>query len=148
MVVEQQALYPRGTYEIQFNRAQGAAECRIVNLHTGALFRACSAWDMVGCMENDLSDSKFPQSAVQYRSWGIPPCRCSLDGPNQNGGKGGLPQGPPGPTFVVKVLFRQHATWQGTVQWIEGRQYRQFRSLNELLALMGEALAAPSAGPD
>ena len=44
------------------------------------------------------------------------------------------------PTFVIKVLFRQNATWQGSIQWLEGKQTRQFRSEFEMLKLMDEAM--------
>ena len=42
-------------------------------------------------------------------------------------------------TFVVKVLYRQNATWQGTVQWVEKNLERPFRSELELLQLMNSA---------
>ena len=42
--------------------------------------------------------------------------------------------------FVVHVQFRQNATWQGTVQWLDKNKIQQFRSALELLKLMDEAL--------
>lgn len=135
-----------------FGRSESGVECHIVNLHTGFRYRVRSVWDIVESMENDLSANKFPQGSIAYRSWGLDvlPGGSRLPDKTANtGGAGdGLPPASSGPTFIVKVLFRQHATWQGTVQWIEGRQYRQYRSLNELLLLMGEALAAPPAAPE
>ncbi len=44
-------------------------------------------------------------------------------------------------TFAVRVLFRQNASWQGTVAWLEGRRERNFRSALELVALMDSAMA-------
>lgn len=44
-------------------------------------------------------------------------------------------------TFKVKILFRQNASWQGTVTWIENKQEQSFRSALELIMLMDSALA-------
>lgn len=43
-------------------------------------------------------------------------------------------------TFIVKLLFRQHTSWQGTVRWCEGEQEISFRSGLELLFLMDSAV--------
>ncbi|MDD3242612.1 MAG: hypothetical protein PHD32_02675 [Eubacteriales bacterium] len=44
------------------------------------------------------------------------------------------------PTFVVKVQYRQNATWQGSIQWLEANLTRNFRSTLELIRLMDEAV--------
>lgn len=43
-------------------------------------------------------------------------------------------------TFALRILFRQNASWQGAVTWIEGNQEESFRSVLELLFLMDSAL--------
>ena len=43
-------------------------------------------------------------------------------------------------TFSVRILFRQNASWQGSVKWIEGGQEEYFRSVLELIILMDDAL--------
>jgi hypothetical protein len=43
-------------------------------------------------------------------------------------------------TFAVRVLFRQNASWQGTVTWVEGKREENFRSVLELLLLVKSAL--------
>ncbi|MBR5319181.1 MAG: hypothetical protein IKU46_06265 [Peptococcaceae bacterium] len=48
-------------------------------------------------------------------------------------------------TFKVKVLFRQSASWQGKLIWIEGKQEIAFRSALELVKLMDSALPQPPA---
>lgn len=45
------------------------------------------------------------------------------------------------PQFMVNVLRRQNATWQGTVQWLEGGKKQHFRSMLELVRLMEEVIA-------
>ncbi len=42
-------------------------------------------------------------------------------------------------TFVVKILFRQHTSWQGTVLWCEKEKEMSFRSVLELLLLIDSA---------
>ena len=46
------------------------------------------------------------------------------------------PQG----TFVVKILNKQHSTWQGSVHWVEENVTQKFRSALELLKLIDGAL--------
>ena len=43
-------------------------------------------------------------------------------------------------TFVLRLLFRQNASWQGSVTWCEGKMEESFRSVLELLLLMDSAL--------
>ena len=42
--------------------------------------------------------------------------------------------------FVVKILFRQHTSWQGTVLWCEKKKENNFRSALELLQLIDSAI--------
>lgn len=43
-------------------------------------------------------------------------------------------------TFLVHVQFRQNATWQGQVTWVDKKQTCQFRSALELMKLIDSAL--------
>ena len=43
-------------------------------------------------------------------------------------------------TFELKIIFRQHTSWQGTILWKEGKQEYSFRSVLELVFLMDSAL--------
>ena len=43
-------------------------------------------------------------------------------------------------TFRVSVLFRQNASWQGTLLWTERAVDAQFRSVLELIRLLDSAL--------
>jgi len=43
-------------------------------------------------------------------------------------------------TFILRILYRQHSSWQGTIRWCEGKQEMCFRSALELLILMDSAL--------
>jgi hypothetical protein len=49
-------------------------------------------------------------------------------------------------SFSLRVLFRQNASWQGSVLWFEGNQEQSFRSALELIFLMFSALQQDVAG--
>ena len=51
------------------------------------------------------------------------------------------PQGQEKPTFIIRVQYRQNASWQGSVQWVEKGMKRNFRSTLELIKLMDEAIS-------
>ena len=44
-------------------------------------------------------------------------------------------------TFSLRILFRQNASWQGSLTWMEGRQEQSFRSALELISLIDNALS-------
>lgn len=45
-------------------------------------------------------------------------------------------------TFWIRVLYRQHISWQGEVTWVERQKKEYFRSALELLRLVDSALHA------
>lgn len=49
--------------------------------------------------------------------------------------------GEPIATFRLSVLFRQNASWQGTLTWTDRSMDAQFRSALELIRLMDSALS-------
>ena len=44
-------------------------------------------------------------------------------------------------TFLIRVLFQENASWQGSILWLEGRRDSSFRSVLELSLLMHSALS-------
>ena len=46
-------------------------------------------------------------------------------------------------TFDIRVLFRQHTSWQGGAVWKEQAREQSFRSVLELVLLMDSALRNP-----
>lgn len=44
-------------------------------------------------------------------------------------------------TFIVNIISSQNSSWQGTVDWAEGRRRQAFRSEMELIRLMDSALS-------
>jgi len=55
-----------------------------------------------------------------------------------------------GTTFIVEVKYCQHATWQGTITWVENNKKENFRSALEMLKLMDTAIGKdfPSSGDE
>ncbi len=49
-------------------------------------------------------------------------------------------------TFEIKIIFRQHASWQGRITWKEGGRINYFRSALEMLHLIYNALENPPDG--
>ncbi|HHX75052.1 MAG TPA: hypothetical protein GX699_09140 [Firmicutes bacterium] len=46
-----------------------------------------------------------------------------------------------GTAFLVRVHFLENSTWQGTIQWLDGRKAKHFRSFYELMMLMNSAVS-------
>lgn len=43
-------------------------------------------------------------------------------------------------TFIIEVDDTQNGSWQGSIQWIQGKKKESFRSVLELLNLMNSAV--------
>ena len=86
-------------------------------------------------MEDLLDTLQFPQPFMDSR--GFSPIRgqaasAPVSEQHQQGKRA---------TFALKVLFRQNASWQGSVTWLEGGREESFRSVRELVLLMDSALS-------
>ena len=42
--------------------------------------------------------------------------------------------------FLIRIIYRQNATWMGEIHWLNGEKKLYFRSMMEMLMLMQEAL--------
>lgn len=87
--------------------------------------------------ERLLNDMNFPQPFEMTRSF-RPVCPAeeapSAEENEQRSGKLA--------TFSMRVMFRQNASWQGSVTWLEEKREESFRSTLELLMLMHSAFCA------
>lgn len=84
-------------------------------------------------MEDLLDEYQLPQSFTAVRSFAAPPSR-------PGSGAEALKQEGKLATFSVRIIFRQNASWQGSVSWLEGKREESFRSVLELILLMDGAL--------
>ena len=85
-------------------------------------------------VESLLEQLQFPQSFDTSRTFSRPAAK-----PVETGGLPGSRDGACA-TVRIRILFRQNASWQGTVSWLEGGQEEGFRSVLELVKLMDSAL--------
>ena len=108
-------------------------------LHYSGLESGCvvfhSLAELLVRVESLLDEAKFPQ-AYTARRFFVPlsesfPNRGDPESTEQTGKLA---------TFVVRLLFRQHASWQGSVVWLEGKGEQNFRSVLELVLLLDSAL--------
>lgn len=107
---------------------------RIYNVLRDSSVSFESTIDMLLKLEKLLDEAKLVQSYSVKRVF----TPNSVNGPLvQNGGveDGKLA------TFSLKLLFRQNASWQGSVMWCDGSAEESFRSVLELLMLMDNALS-------
>lgn len=98
---------------------------------------------MIRSLENFYNRISFPQSSMELRGFAKEEAAC--------GGEEESPRSLSGEeellerrgeyaTFLVAVRFRQNATWQGDLYWVEKRQEKKFKSVLELLILIDNIL--------
>ena len=98
----------------------------------GYAFRSLT--QLIVGIENILDSANFPQSFNAVRSFSVMP-EPELKGAEDKKIRQGYRA-----TFMVKILFRQHTSWQGTITWLEKKSEQPFRSVLELILLMDSAL--------
>ncbi|MBE6021329.1 MAG: hypothetical protein IJC41_04175 [Firmicutes bacterium] len=103
-------------------------------LNEGISFKSLSQFLIQ--MENLLDNMNLPQSFTALRSFPTLPARRQHD---LTSGDTELIKGML-TTFTVRVIFRQHTSWQGSVVWLDQGTEQSFRSVLELILLMDSAL--------
>ena len=97
-----------------------------------------SLMQMLLKMDALLDEMHFPQSFAAKREFS--PVERPLMAGGEPGGQSGTIA-----TFAIRVLFRQNASWQGSVTWLEDGREESFRSVLELVFLMHSALTVKTA---
>lgn len=49
-------------------------------------------------------------------------------------------------TFIIEVVDTKESTWQGKVQWVNGKKEQTFRSVMELLRLIDSVVSEDEDG--
>ncbi len=117
-------------------------QIRIKHLHSGLDIRLDSLLEAIFFMQEKMDEINFPQSQMEQRCWNgetdyerertlltgkiiqkVEPLLLKRD-----------------VTFLIQVKFRQNASWQGNIQWVEQKLERHFRSVLEIMTLILEAL--------
>lgn len=112
----------------------GELKGRFYNPHLGEGKSFRSLVQFLKEMEELLDDMNFPQSFTASRSFASPPEHKRGSPPGNQSRHGDLA------TFAVRVIFRQNASWQGSVTWLGQGKEQSFRSVLELVLLMDSAL--------
>ena len=89
-------------------------------------------------MEKTLEKMDFPKAFTATRTFA--PLPDYTTGPPLSRSKPGNQA-----TFAIKILFRQNASWQGSITWLEGKREQSFRSVLDLILLMSTALETQNA---
>lgn len=99
------------------------------------------AGQLIKMIDAFLDEINFPQATMIYRSFKSRKKKMEWEKKDmevtnvrmseQRGNKA---------TFVVHILYRQNASWQGRVTWVENKQSVSFRSVLEFLKLIDSAL--------
>ena len=117
------------------DRQDGRFSGRLYNPYWEGGVPFSSVMEFLTRMEELLDQMQFPQSFTAKRAFAGPPGQGPVSQPLD------MRQGREA-TFYLKVLFRQNASWQGTVKWVEAGQEESFRSVLELLLMMDSAASS------
>lgn len=110
------------------------------NLYYGAEVPFENLTRLLLLMEELMDELDCPQASMKSKRFGIE--QKTSERYNISRQIAGRPQEALA-TFKVKVLFRQGASWQGKVEWVEEGMETSFRSALELVKLMDSALPQP-----
>lgn len=108
---------------------------RFHNPHMSEAMSFHGVMDLLAKVDGLMTEMKFPQSFNEIRTFSkAKEERVGTTSQDVLTGKVG--------TFAVKIIFRQNASWQGSVTWVEGKAEESFRSVMELLFLIDSACTA------
>ncbi len=102
--------------------------------HNEESYSFSSLMQLIVGMEQMFDSVNYPQSYTAIRSF-VPVSESQLESQAARKQKKGCLA-----TFVIKVLFRQHTSWQGSIAWLDTKSEQTFRSVLELILLMDSAL--------
>ena len=111
----------------------GVLRGRIYNplLQESVAFQSLSGFILE--VEQVLDGMEFPKAFTTIRTFTAPPER-TTGPPEITYQEGNLA------TFALRVLFRQNASWQGSIAWLDEKREQNFRSVLELIFLLNNAL--------
>ena len=111
----------------------GVPKGRIYHSHLNEARQFHGTMQFLQDMEQLLDEMEYPKAFTAIRTF-AQPAFCSTGPPEMERQVGKEA------TFALRILFRQNASWQGSVTWVEGQREQGFRSVLELLFLMNSAL--------
>ena len=88
--------------------------------------------ELLFAVEELLDGMAYPHAATENRSF--------IQQKKMNIHFGDEEEAVPLATFKLSVIFRQNASWQGKLSWIDGAQEASFRSVFEMVKLIDSVL--------
>lgn len=124
----------RTTYVCVDSYEHGVLKGRFYNPYTDKGQSFESLTDFLVKAEQMLDEMELPKSFTATRTFAPLPKRPSYaaDSHCEPGKRA---------TFALRILFRQNASWQGSVTWVDKKQEQSFRSVLELIFLFDNALS-------
>lgn len=114
----------------------------VKSFYFGTFTRFRSLDELLFAMGDLFDTLQYPMQTVKYRSFRPRPARTIKPKQVFTMEQSETPfAGAEKATFVINVLYRQNATWQGNIRWVDRDQTLNFRSTNELIRLMESALS-------
>lgn len=110
----------------------GALYCPLLN----KAYSFANLVQLLLLMESLMDEAGFPRRGVEQRAFQSTAATTLARSPVSKAVSGTLA------TFTLNVLFRQNASWQGSIIWNERKLESHFRSVLELITLLDEALCA------
>jgi hypothetical protein len=106
------------------------------NAHFGSLRVFRSAIELLKIIEELQDEINFPQKSMTTRRFKAEAtaARMITEEHAEFEGKSALAG------FKISILFRQNASWQGSISWIEKDTTTEFRSVLELLLLIDSVI--------
>lgn len=100
-----------------------------------------SSTQLLLAMDELLDAISMPQRAMSPRSFEPRDCGAGICDPVHAD-----QHQKPIAIFKIDVIFRQNASWQGNVVWLDTKEEAQFRSVLELLIIIDSAIEKKSIG--
>ena len=122
-------------------REDGSREVTLVSQYLEQPFICSDLVELIGKMNVIFDDKRFPQSYTTPRSFGF----TRTDFPKSEERRtatmpSSTESGNMKCSFEINVMYRQNATWQGNILWLEKNKRQNFRSALEMIGLMNEAV--------
>lgn len=109
---------------------------RICNPYLEADISFRSTMEFLKEMEKLMQDLQFPQAYFENREFRpVRELMSQITGPAASVIKKGQIA-----TFSLRIRYRQNSSWQGSLNWMEGKREESFRSVLEMLLLIDSAL--------
>lgn len=147
MIAEQSRLpdgAARAGVYIREYRGQDASGI-VHNEHLDKAWRFSSLMEMIAIYDNILDELGAAQTAYELRTMRA---GHAAKGTVMSPDKDLKINASEKPTFIVNVMYRQNASWQGTIKWVDTGVERSFRSTLEMLKLMDSAIGEDGASWD